>query len=98
MSTTAVIRYQTTPESAARNRELIERVFAELAERRPDGLHYAAFQLDDGVGFVHVVSTEDGTDPLAELPAFQEFQRGVGDRLAVTPDRAAATEIGSYHP
>jgi hypothetical protein len=93
---TAVIRYQTTPEAAGRNRELIARVFAELAEHRPDGLRYTAYQLDDGVSFVHIVSTENGTDALTELPAFEEFQRGLGERLAVPPERTAATVIGSY--
>ena len=93
---TTVIRYRTTPEAAARNRELIARVFAELADARPDGLRYAAYQLDDGISFVHVVSAEDGTDPLAGLAAFQEFQHGVGDRLQAPPERSGATEIGAY--
>lgn len=93
---TTVIRYQTTPEAAGRNRELIARVFAELAVTRPAGLRYAAYQLDDGVSFVHVVSTENGTDPLVELASFQEFQRGVGDRLQAPPERFGATEIGRY--
>ncbi|MEV0288505.1 MULTISPECIES: hypothetical protein [unclassified Kribbella] len=61
MSTTTMIRYQTTPETAARNRELIEQV-------------------------------------LAALPAFQEFQHTIRDRLAVAPDRTAASELGSFHP
>lgn len=98
MSMTTVIRYQTTRETAARNRELIEQVFAALAELRPDGLHYAAYQLDDGISFLHVVTTDDGTDPLAALPAFQEFQHTIRDRLTVAPDRTAARQLGSFHP
>jgi hypothetical protein len=94
---TDVIRYRTTPEAAGRNRELIARVFAELAEHRPSGLHYTAYQLDDGISFIHVVSTDDGAEPLTELAAFEEFQRGIADRLQAPPERTGATEIGSYH-
>jgi len=61
MPTTKVIRYRTKPEHADENERLIRGVFAELAEDRPDGLHYATFRLDDGVSFVHVAVT-DGVD------------------------------------
>ncbi|WP_433129150.1 hypothetical protein ACQPWW_03750 [Micromonospora sp. CA-240977] len=88
----AVIRYQTTPEAAAENQRLIEDVFAELAATAPPGLRYSSFRLADGVTFVHVV---DG-DGLPELTAFQEFQRALGERLAVSPIRDDATLIGSY--
>ncbi|WP_433014308.1 hypothetical protein [Kribbella sp. CA-294648] len=88
----AVIRYQTKPEAADENQRLIEKVFAELATEGPAGLSYSSFRLADGVTFVHVV---DG-DGLPELAAFQEFQRTLPDRLAVGPDRAEATLIGSF--
>jgi hypothetical protein len=88
----AAIRYQTKPEAADRNQRLIENVFAELAATAPPGLRYSAFRLADGVTFVHVVDGEG----LPELTAFQEFQRTLGDRLAVGPTREDATVIGSY--
>jgi hypothetical protein len=88
----AAIRYQTKPEAADRNQRLIENVFAELAATAPPGLRYSAFRLADGVTFVHVVDGEG----LPELTAFQEFQRTLGDRLAVSPTREDATVIGSY--
>ncbi|MGC4877935.1 hypothetical protein ACLQ26_16970 [Micromonospora sp. DT43] len=87
-----VIRYQTKPEAADENQRLIENVFAELAATAPPGLRYSAFRLADGVTFVHVV---DGAG-LTELPAFKEFQRTIGDRLAGGPTRDDATPIGSY--
>ncbi|GAA4587880.1 hypothetical protein GCM10023194_38090 [Planotetraspora phitsanulokensis] len=90
--TTAVIRYQTRPEAADENQRLIENVFAELASTAPPGLHYSSFRLADGVTFVHVVDGEG----LPGLAAFQEFQRGLGDRLAVGPVRDDATLVGSY--
>jgi hypothetical protein len=88
----AAIRYQTKPEAADRNQRLIENVFAELAATAPPGLRYSAFRLADGVTFVHVIDGEG----LPELTAFQEFQRTLGDRLAVSPTREDATVIGSY--
>jgi hypothetical protein len=88
----AVIRYQAKPEAADENQRLIENVFAELAATAPPGLRYSTFRLADGVTFVHVVDGEG----LSELAAFQEFQRALGDRLAVNPIREDATLIGSY--
>ncbi|SNT62600.1 hypothetical protein SAMN05216276_109217 [Streptosporangium subroseum] len=90
--TAAVIRYQTRPEAADKNQHLIENVFAELASTAPPGLRYSSFRLADGVTFVHVVDGEG----LSGLAAFQEFQRELGDRLAVGPARDDATLIGSY--
>ncbi|MFI6580832.1 hypothetical protein [Embleya sp. NPDC050493] len=89
---TAVIRYRTRPEAAEENQRLIENVFAELESTAPPGLRYSSFRLTDGVTFVHVV---DG-DGLVELPAFREFQRNLGDRLAVDVSRDDAVVVGSY--
>jgi hypothetical protein len=91
MSST-VIRYRTKPDAADENQRLVEKVFAELAETRPDGLSYASYRLDDGVTFVHLVNG----DGLLDVAAFQEFQRNLGDRLEGTPDREPATQLGRY--
>ncbi|MEV6160154.1 hypothetical protein AB0L53_58445 [Nonomuraea sp. NPDC052129] len=88
----AVIRYQTKPESADENQRLIENVFAELATAAPAGLRYTSFRLADGVTFVHVVNGEG----LPELASFEEFQRELGYRLADNVTREEATLIGSY--
>jgi hypothetical protein len=90
----AVIRYRTKPEAADENQRLIENVFAELAQKQPEGLRYSTFRLDDGITFVHVV-TDEG-DTLPGLSAFQEFQRDLGNRLESGPDRENATAIGGY--
>jgi hypothetical protein len=96
MSNTKVIRYRTTPESAAENQRLIEAVFAELATVAPDGIRYAAFRLDDGVSFVHVVQLEGEDNPLGSIGAFQEFQADLGARVAEGPMPADASVVGSY--
>jgi hypothetical protein len=96
MGKTVVIRYETRTDSADENQRLVEQVFAELAVEQPEGLQYTAFRLDDGVTFVHIVTTEEGTDPLSGLPAFKAFQQGFGGRVTGPPVRGAAGVVGSY--
>ena len=93
-----VVRYQAKPERAAENRQLIEAVFAELHERNPQGFSYRVLQLEDGVGFVHVVVELDVSDPdsLQEVPAFQAFVADIAERCDVAPVATAATVVGEY--
>jgi hypothetical protein len=94
----AVVRYQTKPDRAEENQALIEKVFGQLDQEKPAGLHYAAFRLADGVSFVHVASieTDDGTNPLLATAAFKEFVGGINDRLDEGPFASEATVVGSY--
>ncbi|MFN2560362.1 MAG: hypothetical protein ABR571_03555 [Jatrophihabitans sp.] len=90
-----VARYRTTAEGAEENQRLVEAVYAELAQSRPEGLQYATFRLDDGVTFVHVAVGGEGVLP--ELPAFQEFQRELGARLDGRPlEGSNARLVGRY--
>jgi hypothetical protein len=96
MILTKVIRYKTKPESADENERLIRDVFAELAEQKPEGLHYAAFRLDDGVSFLHVAVIDGETNPLSASAAFGQFQSGIQDRCIDGPTPADAAIVGSY--
>ena len=98
MSTTKVVRYTTTPDSADENERLIKAVFAELASDQPDGLRYTAFRLDDGHSFVHVATIDSDDNPLTRSAAFAAFQAGIGDRCVEGPNAADATVIGVYPP
>lgn len=93
-----VVRYTAKPDRADENASLVEQVFAELAADQPDGLRYVTFRLADEVSFVHIASIEmaDGTNPLASVAAFGEFQRQLGDRLSDGPVASEATVVGSY--
>jgi len=96
---TIIVRYETKPERADENQQLVEKVFAELEERRPDSFRYASFRLEDGVSFIHIVTeTEGGSNPmsLADLPAFREFQREIADRCAVQPVAQGAAIVGAH--
>ena len=96
MPNVKLIRYRTHPEHSEENQRLIRGVFAELAEQRPPGVHYVAFRLEDGVSFVHLVALDGEDNPLTSMAAFQEFQSGIGERVAEGPFPADATEVGSY--
>jgi hypothetical protein len=93
-----VVQYTTRPDRADENQALVEQVFAELAAAQPEGLRYATFRLADGASFVHVASvdTADGANPLLDIAAFGEFQRGIPDRMVEGPVVADATMVGSY--
>ena len=92
-----MVRYKVKPDRAAENEELVRAVYEELHRTQPDGLRYATFKLDDGVGFVQVSQSEDGRNPLSDVEAFARFQEGIGDRCEEGPVVAQLREIGSFH-
>lgn len=96
MSKAFVVRYEMQPGSADENQQLIESVFAELAEKRPEGLRYASFRLADEVTFVHVLYSDDDAPDLTEFAAFQDFQKEFGARLAGAPQAQGGQLVGSY--
>ena len=95
--TATVVRYQTKPERADENQKLIEAVFADLETRRPEGFTYKVFRLEDGVSFIHIVrETAEGAIALNDVPAFQAFVAGIGERCVQQPVAKGATIVGSY--
>ena len=94
---TVVVRYRPTVEEADHNQELVENVFAELAQRDPGGVRYATFRLADGT-FVHIADVEGDTNPLQQTAAFGEFQRELPDRCEEGhgPNPQDAVLVGSY--
>lgn len=94
---TIVVRYTPKADRADENQQLVEAVFAELAETDPGGLRYATFRLADGT-FVHIANIEGDENPLGATAAFAEFQDGIGDRCeqGLGPNPQPATLVGSY--
>ena len=92
-----LIRYQTRPEMADRNAELVAAVFAELKAANPDGIRYLTLRLEDNT-FVHLVetTTDAGSSALTQLGAFQAFQSGIRERCAEGPLVRGATVVGNY--
>lgn len=93
-----VVRYKIKVDRVAEHEELLGQVFAELAATRPTGLAYSALKLEDGVSFVHVatLSTADGHNPLAALPAFKAFTADIAERCEEKVVSAPATALGAY--
>jgi hypothetical protein len=91
-----MVRYRVKPDQAERNEQLVRAVYEELHRADPAGFRYATFRLDDGVSFVHIAESEGAENPLAEIEAFGEFQKGIADRCDEPPVVAQLTEIGSF--
>jgi hypothetical protein len=93
-----MVRYQVKPDRAEENKELVRAVYDELHRHNPSGMSYATFQLDDGVSFIHLHSSENETraKALADLPAFQRFLAGIADRCDTPPVVTKLHEIGSF--
>jgi hypothetical protein len=93
-----VVRYKAKPDRSDENQAFVEKVFAELAAQRPEGLRYMTIRLADGVSFVHVASVEtaDGVNPLLDTPAFGAFQKEIADRIEEGPIAMQGAVIGSY--
>ena len=103
MITSIVVSYEVRSEAVTEHVRLIEAVFAQLDAERPSNVEYKVLQLEDGVSFVHVstADTVDGSNPLPQMSAFQDFGRDSAARVATTPNPTPATIIGSYavdHP
>jgi hypothetical protein len=93
--TRRLIRYQARPEQAAENQRLIENVFAELRDRRPEGVRYMVLRLADD-SFVHIVETEREENPLLALPAFKAFSTTARERQLEAPVVNEAMLVGDY--
>ena len=91
-----LIRYRTAPDRTEENQQLIEKVFAELREKSPEGPRYMVLRLSDGT-FVHfVVPPGEGPNPIPTLEAFKSFQKGVKERCIEPPQSSEATLVGNY--
>jgi hypothetical protein len=93
-----IVRYRTRPEAARENSRLVQAVFAELAEAKPDDFDYTTYCQADGVTFVHIARLGGPENPLATLPAFAEFQRDLAQRCVEQPTPSEAAVVGSYAP
>jgi hypothetical protein len=91
-----MVRYRVKSGQAERNEELVRAVYEELHRADPAGFRYATFRLDDGVSFVHIAESEGAENPLAEIEAFKEFQKGIADRCDEPPVVAELSEVGSF--
>jgi hypothetical protein len=93
----AIVRYKLKDGRTQENEDFVRQVYAELAQAAPAGLRYATFKAEDGVTFFHVVSMENGQNPLASLPAFKTFTANIAERCVEPPMTTELEEVGSYN-
>ena len=93
--TYTVVRYRVETGFEEQNAEMVQAVYRELAELRPDGFRYATYRLEDGRTFVHVAEWE-GDFPLSDVAAFREFRAGLGDRCEWGPEVSGAEQVGRF--
>ncbi len=94
---TVVVRYRPKADRADENQQLVEAVFAELADTDPGGVRYATFRLADG-SFLHIADVEADPNPLGKVAAFAKFQEGIVERCdeGHGPNPQPAELVGSY--
>jgi hypothetical protein len=93
----SMIRYKVRPDRADENEALVKAVYDQLAQERPEGLHYATFKLPDGVSFMHVVFESDQPGRiLNEVAAFKAFVTDIEGRCDEPPVATELTLVGSY--
>jgi hypothetical protein len=93
----SMVRYKVLADRADENVALVKAVYEQLAQERPEGLHYATFRLPDGVSFMHVViETDQPGRILNELAAFRAFSADIADRCEEPPLATEITLVGSY--
>src|SRR5262249_26978131 len=95
MSRAVVVRYRVKPDAVEANEELVRAVFAELEEKRPDGLRYRTVRVDDHT-FVHVAVLDGDANPLDEIAAFAAFTAAIGERCEELPQASVGELVGSY--
>ena len=90
-----LIRYKAKPDRADENQRLIEAVFQELREKKPDGVRYMVLRMADD-SFAHFVELEGNVNPLQALESFRRFSGSAGERTLEPPAATDATVIGDY--
>jgi hypothetical protein len=93
--TRRLIRYKAKPDRAQENQRLIEGVFQELREKKPDGVRYMVLRMADD-SFVHIVEIEGEVNPLQALQSFRTFTGGANERALEPPVANEAVIIGDY--
>ena len=83
------VRYTVRPDYVAQNRANIEKVMAALKAAPIDGVHYAAYLLEDGQTFVHMnlARSQEALDRFTGLEAFKAFQAALRASDPITPPK-----------
>jgi len=92
-----IVRYKVKADRAEENIGFVKAVYAELAEKKPEGLRYATFVAEDGVTFFHFASVDAEDNPLAKTDAFKAFQKDLKERCEEPPAPVKLSEVASFN-
>jgi hypothetical protein len=95
MSEAVVVRYRVKAEAVEQNVELVRAVYDELAEKRPSGLQYSTYRVDEQT-FVHVAVHEGPQNPLDDVAAFHAFTADISERCEEPPQVSRGDIVGRY--
>jgi hypothetical protein len=93
---TVMVRYTLKPASVDENEALLAQVFAQLARDKPAGLRYQALKMPDGLGVVHLATSEAEVNPVTLLEAFKRYTAGIRDRCEEAPVTVRLQVLGEY--
>ena len=98
MTSTIMVTYETKPLLKEVHVGLINEVFAQLKIAKLENFDYKVLCSNDGVTFTHISTfqSEDGTNPVSQLKAFQNFGSSLQDRVVSPPRAESVTLIGNY--
>ena len=97
--TATITRYQTRAEATERNTQLLDAVFAELAEIDADGFTLKVFRFADDNTFVHVLIAHDDVDrrtDLDDVRSWQAFLAGFSERVEGAVETHDASVLGGW--
>ena len=91
-----MVRYKVKKDRVEEHEALVRAVFRELADVAPEGIHYGAFKLADGVSFVHLALVSAPKNPLDDIAAFTAFTARIRERCDEPPQVVELTQVGAY--
>ena len=95
MSEAVIVRYRVKPEVLEQNIDFVRAVYDEIADKRPDGLRYSTYQVDERT-FVHVAILDGSANPLDDIAAFGSFTAGIAERCEEGPLVTRGNVVGCY--
>jgi hypothetical protein len=96
MARQVIVQYKVKAERLEEHEALVRAVFAELAEKAPEGIRYGAFKRPDGVSFVHVALVSAEQNPLETIAAFKKFGERIKERCEEPPQVVELTPVGRF--
>ena len=91
-----IVTYTVKPGREQENAALVRAVFDELAETRPAGFRYAAFQAADSGQFFHIYTDEGSESGVQGLDSFKAFVAEAQDRHEQPATFTQLELIGDY--